>query len=127
MYVAEVVKSVLKHYPIIGDRQQQEMDAMRDQIALLQAAITDLQAQNSKLTAANKEYRQWETQMREHIASVDQKAEGLETLQSLVYVIWDVVMQWLEPKVKEAKWIIKTHRYIEAHGPQNRGRYDLKE
>ena len=113
-YVAAITKLILERHPAIEqankatERLTQELTATRMELAKVKASaknlgqqVAEYQKLTQQLLQKAEEYRQWEYDIHQHVASIDAKAEDIaelsEDLDTLVRLLNTIVppLEWL--------------------------------
>lgn len=118
----EELKKICERQDIVIEKQNQVIQQSSKFTNKLEAKILILEEQIKELDIKTAEYRNWENQIRQHISSVDEKAGSIEQLRSLIYALWDVTVQTVEPDVEKAEFLVKSFRHLISMGPEKRTR-----
>ena len=120
----EELKKICDRQDKVINRLDKELKISQNHINALENKLVTLSEQLKTTDAKSSEYRKWEEQIRQHISSVDQKAISIEQLRSLIYAIWDVTIQTVEPDVEKAELLVKSYKHLIDLGPEKRSKVD---
>lgn len=104
----------------IAERQEIQINKLTTKLTQALSTIDHLETRLKDLETKTEEYRNWEELISNHVASVDQKAGSIEKLRSLIYAIWDVTIQTVEPDIEKAQLLVKSYNHLINLGPGKR-------